>query len=135
MKASAIYVNIGRGTTTDQEALIEALKAMAGEGEDEHVTGTLRIGGASLECVRLPLSRSMDRRTDPPRPSRSVTTPEPLPSSSELYTLPNVVLTPHMSGLSRLYFHRAADVLKQNAARVSAGRGGLNAFRGRGEDD
>ncbi|GAA5899574.1 hypothetical protein JCM8208_000595 [Rhodotorula glutinis] len=113
MKGDAIYVNIGRGTTTDQEALVEALEAKAGDGEDEGATGTLRIGGASLD----------------------VTTPEPLPSSSPLYTLPNVVLTPHMSGLSKLYFNRCAEVLRQNAARVRAGRGALNAFRGKGEDD
>ncbi|BGP51238.1 hypothetical protein JCM10450v2_007167 [Rhodotorula kratochvilovae] len=113
MKGDAIYVNIGRGTTTDQEALIEALEAKPKEGEEAGAAGTLRIGGASLD----------------------VTTPEPLPSSSPLYSLPNVVLTPHMSGLSRLYFHRCADVLKANAERVRAGKGALNAFRGRGEDD
>ncbi|GAA5995386.1 uncharacterized protein JCM10292_005138 [Rhodotorula paludigena] len=113
MKGDSIYVNIGRGTTTDQDALIEALQAKAGQGEEESATGSLRIGAASLD----------------------VTTPEPLPSDSPLYTLPNVVLTPHMSGLSRLYFHRGVDVLNANTERVRAGKGALNAFRGRGEDE
>jgi len=40
-----------------------------------------------------------------------------------------------MSGLSKLYFNRCAEVLRQNADRVRSGRGALNAFRGRGEDD
>lgn len=51
MKGDAVYVNIGRGTTTDQDALVEALKAKKGDGEDDDATGTLRIGGASLEYV------------------------------------------------------------------------------------
>lgn len=49
MKGDGVYVNIGRGTTTDQEALVEALKAEKGKDEEEDATGTLRIGGASLE--------------------------------------------------------------------------------------
>ncbi|BGP02979.1 D-isomer specific 2-hydroxyacid dehydrogenase [Rhodotorula toruloides] len=113
MKGDAIYVNIGRGTTTDQDALVEALQAKKGEDEEESATGTLRIGGASLD----------------------VTTPEPLPSPHPLYTLPNVVLTPHMSGLSQLYMNRCVDVLKVNTERLRKGQGALNAFRGRGEDD
>ncbi|GAA5893524.1 uncharacterized protein JCM6883_003546 [Sporobolomyces salmoneus] len=113
MKGDAVYVNIGRGTTTDQEALVEALEAKRGEGEKEDDTGTLRIGGASLD----------------------VTDPEPLPDNHPLYTLPNVVLTPHMSGSSKLYFERASDLLRLNVERVRSGRGVLNAFRGKGEDD
>jgi len=49
MKGDGVYVNIGRGTTTDQEALVKALQAKKGENEEEDATGTLRIGGASLE--------------------------------------------------------------------------------------
>ncbi|GAA5866819.1 hypothetical protein JCM1840_004277 [Sporobolomyces johnsonii] len=113
MKGDAVYVNIGRGTTTDQEALIEALKAEPAEGEDEGATGTLRIGGASLD----------------------VTDPEPLPDGHELFAMPNVVLTPHMSGLSKLYHTRAVDLLKINVARIRAGKGVLNSYRGKGESD
>ncbi|GAA5950682.1 hypothetical protein JCM3765_000577 [Sporobolomyces pararoseus] len=113
MKGDAVYVNIGRGTTTDQDALVEALKAKKGDNEAVDATGTLRIGGASLD----------------------VTDPEPLPDKHPLYTLPNVVLTPHMSGSSKLYFERAVDLLKINIDRVRSGKGVLNSFRGRGEDD
>lgn len=49
MRGDSIYVNIGRGTTTDQDALVKALKASASEGEAMDATGSLRIGGASLE--------------------------------------------------------------------------------------
>ncbi|GAA6010503.1 hypothetical protein JCM10207_001336 [Rhodosporidiobolus poonsookiae] len=111
MKGDAVYVNIGRGTTTDQEKLVEALRAVKSPKEDEDATGTLRIGGASLD----------------------VTTPEPLPQHHPLYTLPNVILTPHMSGASRLYFTRALEVLKVNTERMRRGQGALNGWFGRGE--
>lgn len=65
----------------------------------------------------------------------SVTTPEPLPDGHALYSLDNVILTPHMSGLSLKYYVRAVDLLKVNVARVRAGKGAFNAFHGRGEDD
>ncbi|GAA6010499.1 hypothetical protein JCM10207_001334 [Rhodosporidiobolus poonsookiae] len=113
MKGDGVYVNIGRGTTTDQEKLIEALKATKADGEEEDATGTLRIGGASLD----------------------VTNPEPLPTGHVLYQLPNVVLTPHMSGQSRIYHANAAKVLEVNVERVRKGKGALNAFRGKGEEE
>ncbi|GAA5866823.1 hypothetical protein JCM1840_004278 [Sporobolomyces johnsonii] len=113
MKGDAVYVNVGRGTTTDQEALIEALKAEPAEGEEEGSTGTLRIGGASLD----------------------VTDPEPLPPSHPLFTLRNVILTPHCASLSRLYFSRAVDLLKVNVGRLRAGHGAYNAYRGRREGE
>ncbi|GAA5909962.1 hypothetical protein JCM6882_008413 [Rhodosporidiobolus microsporus] len=112
MKGDGVYVNIGRGTTTDQEALVKALQAKPAEGEEEDATGSLRIGGASLD----------------------VTQPEPLPTGHPLYTLPNVVLTPHMSGQSKKYFENAAKVLEVNVERMRAGRGALNAWRGKGEE-
>lgn len=100
MKDTAIFVNIGRGgasqrtcfsrrredadsyfdpsptDTVDQDALITALQAGSPSAihrrapEDEATTGNFQIGAASLD----------------------VTTPEPLPSDSPLYTLENVLL-------------------------------------------
>ncbi|NLM01178.1 MAG: D-2-hydroxyacid dehydrogenase [Treponema sp.] len=63
MKKSAVFLNTGRGSAVDQDALYYALK--------NHV-----IAAASID----------------------VTTPEPLPASSPLWSLPNLVLTPHISG-------------------------------------
>ncbi|GAA5826694.1 hypothetical protein JCM11251_002858 [Rhodosporidiobolus azoricus] len=113
MKGDGVYVNIGRGTTTDQEALVKALQAKPEEGEKEDATGSLRIGGASLD----------------------VTSPEPLPNGHPLFTLPNVVLTPHMSGQSKRYYINAAKVLEVNTERMRLGKGALNAWRGRREED
>lgn len=47
---------------------------------------------------------------------------EPLPAASDLWTLPNVVLTPHMGGNSPRYGSRFAELLAQN----------LLAYEGRG---
>ena len=79
MKKTACYVSAGRGATTDQEALVDALR-------------TGKIACAGLD----------------------VTTPEPLPADSPLWDMDNVILTPHMAGLTDRYFERAAGILLEN---------------------
>lgn len=64
----------------------------------------------------------------------SVVDPEPLPTGHDLYKLENVVLTPHMSGLSSRNFVRGIELLNQNISRLENGAGVLNAFRGKGEE-
>ena len=58
-----IVVNVGRGSTVDQEALVEALQEN-------------RIAGAALDVL----------------------VPEPLPADHPLWEMPNVLITPHISG-------------------------------------
>lgn len=43
-----------------------------------------------------------------------VTDPEPLPQSSPLWNMENVLITPHMSGLTDQYFLRAFDIFLEN---------------------
>jgi phosphoglycerate dehydrogenase-like enzyme len=43
-----------------------------------------------------------------------VTTPEPLPADSPLWDMPNVIVTPHVSGLSPLYGLRTAEIFLPN---------------------
>jgi Phosphoglycerate dehydrogenase and related dehydrogenases len=43
-----------------------------------------------------------------------VTTPEPLPSSSPLWDMKNVIITPHDAGMSVHYEERAFDIFKRN---------------------
>ena len=64
LKDGAILLNIGRGKTIDEEALIRVLK-----------TGRIR---AILDVFET----------------------EPLPSENELWTLENVIITPHVSGIN-----------------------------------
>ncbi len=79
MKPTACFINIGRGETTDTDALIEAL-----------TEGT--IGGAGLDVFEQ----------------------EPLPETSPLWTLENVIITPHNSGSTVYYDERATDIFLQN---------------------
>jgi phosphoglycerate dehydrogenase-like enzyme len=43
-----------------------------------------------------------------------VTEVEPLPESSPLWDMPNVIITPHHSGLSHKYMDRAVELLCKN---------------------
>ena len=79
MKASAVLVNIGRGSIVNEPDLIEALNS-----------GT--IAGAGLDVFEK----------------------EPLPAESPLWDLPNVIITPHHSGLSHRYMDRAITLLCEN---------------------
>jgi phosphoglycerate dehydrogenase-like enzyme len=47
-----------------------------------------------------------------------VTDPEPLPEGHPLWTLANVLLTPHVAGHTPHYFERCADILAENVRRV-----------------
>ncbi|HYR69177.1 MAG TPA: NAD(P)-dependent oxidoreductase, partial [Candidatus Dormibacteraeota bacterium] len=51
---------------------------------------------------------------------------EPLPPESALYTLGNVILTPHVSGLSRGFWPRAMALFRANLARDAKGLPLLN---------
>jgi D-2-hydroxyacid dehydrogenase (NADP+) len=55
-----------------------------------------------------------------------VTAEEPLPQRSPLYQLPQVLLTPHVSGTSRRFWERAGDLFVENLERFLDGRPLLN---------
>ena len=46
---------------------------------------------------------------------------QPLPRESPLYTLDNVILTPHVSGLSRGFWGRAISLFRANLDRDARG--------------
>ncbi|HUF54213.1 MAG TPA: D-2-hydroxyacid dehydrogenase [Dehalococcoidia bacterium] len=50
-----------------------------------------------------------------------VTTPEPLPPDHELWTLDNVMITPHISGGTPRYMARVVDLLCDNLSRYVGG--------------
>ena len=47
---------------------------------------------------------------------------EPLPEESELWSLPNVIVTPHNSGRSPLNLERGTELFLENLRRFAAGR-------------
>ncbi len=93
MKPNAFYINIGRGRTTDEPALVEAL-----------LSGS--IAGAGLDVFEE----------------------EPLPESSPLYRLSNVILTGHYSGQSIHYNDRLLDLFIENLNRYLRNDPMLNRF-------
>lgn len=46
-----------------------------------------------------------------------VTDPEPLPAASPLWTMDNVIITPHIAGLSTHYDDRVVDLFRENLRR------------------
>jgi len=89
MKPNARFINVGRGASVDEDAMIVALR----EGQ---------IAGAALD----------------------VFVTEPLPPDSPLWDLPNVYVSPHMSGSG--FEERLAVQFLDNLRRWKAGRPLLN---------
>ena len=87
----ALFVNIGRGETVNNDDLVAAL-------ESGH------LGGAGLD----------------------VTHPEPLPVGHKLWTMPNVILTPHVANSSDMTIRRAALLAFENLRRYVDGDRMLN---------
>lgn len=52
-----------------------------------------------------------------------VFTEEPLPATSPLWAMPNVIVTPHAGGATPRYFQRAARMFVENLARLRHGEG------------
>jgi len=53
---------------------------------------------------------------------------EPLPDSSPLWGMPNVILSPHVAGTSEHYYERAAELFAKNLHRYHVGRPLLNLY-------
>lgn len=58
-----------------------------------------------------------------------VTDPEPLPKDSELWDLPNAIVTPHVSGVGEAYMDRAFQVLALNMEKRKKGEKLINVVR------
>jgi phosphoglycerate dehydrogenase-like enzyme len=86
MPASATFLNVGRGATVDEPALIEAL----------------RTGGIAAAAL-------------------DVFAEEPLPPESPLWSLPNVVVSPHMCGDHLGWEQEVVAIFVDNAGRWARG--------------
>jgi phosphoglycerate dehydrogenase-like enzyme len=54
-----------------------------------------------------------------------VTAEEPLPADSPLWTMPNVLVTPHTGGETRSYEDNVLDLMEENLARLHRGEAKL----------
>jgi phosphoglycerate dehydrogenase-like enzyme len=98
MRADAVIVNVGRGPVIDEKALYDALAER-------------RIGGAII-----------DTWYSYPTPER----PECAPSRLPFDALPNLIMTPHMSGWTAGTVRRRQQTIADNIRRLSEGRDLLN---------
>lgn len=88
VKEGAYFLNVGRGSAVDQEALLAALRSG-------------RLAGAALD----------------------VFVPEPLPPEHPLWSAPNTLITPHVSGGEALPLtcDLIVDIFIENLRRFAAG--------------
>jgi phosphoglycerate dehydrogenase-like enzyme len=97
MKPGAVLVNPARAEIVDEDALYDALAAR-------------RIAGAALDAwYRYPSS---------PGPT--------LPASRPFHELPNVLLSPHVSGWTEGMLTARASLIAENIARISRGESPAN---------
>jgi len=93
MRPDAVILNVGRGPVVDEKALYDALR-----GD--------RIGGAVIDTwYRYP----------------SGDEPSVLPASLPFHELPNLVMTPHMSGWTRGTIRRRRELIAWNVNHLAAG--------------
>lgn len=86
MRPSARFLNVGRGATVDEPALVDALRSR-------------RIAGAALDVFEQ----------------------EPLPPESPLWSMPNVLVSPHICGDFEGWEIAVVNVFVDNLARYVAG--------------
>ncbi len=87
MQPSARFVNVGRGTTVDEDALVRALESG-------------RLAAAALDVFEE----------------------EPLPADHRLWSLPNVIVSPHMSANFAGWREAVVEVFLENLDRYLTGR-------------
>ncbi|MDO5552421.1 MAG: D-2-hydroxyacid dehydrogenase [Planctomycetia bacterium] len=63
-----------------------------------------------------------------------VTSPEPLPKDHPLWTLPNVLITPHVAGQIRWRFEDICDIFCENVRRYKSGEPLINLLSPRGKE-
>jgi len=101
MRADAVLVNVGRGAVVDETALHEALKAGP-------------MGSAIIDTwYQYP----------------DATRTECAPSRFDFASLPNVLMTPHMSGWTEGTVRRRQQTLAENIARLARDEALINVVR------
>jgi phosphoglycerate dehydrogenase-like enzyme len=101
MRSTAVLINVGRGATVDEAALFESLESGS-------------IGGAVIDTwYRYP----------------TVAEPRVHPSTLPFHTLPNVLMTPHMSAWTAGTIRRRQQTIAENIARRLRGERCVNVVR------
>lgn len=96
MKDTAVFINVSRGNTVDEDALVQALLEK-------------QIAGAVLDVFRK----------------------EPLQQDSPLWTMKNVMVTPHNSGFTNNTLTKTVQLICENILRYRKGQELLNQIKGK----
>lgn len=102
MRPNAVLINVARGPVVDEQALYDALKGN-------------RIGGAIID--------TWYRYPNPANPHGA-------PASLPFHELPNIVMTPHMSGWTIGTIRRRQQTIADNIRRTISGEPCQNVIRG-----
>jgi phosphoglycerate dehydrogenase-like enzyme len=103
-KKNAFVTNISRGQILQQDELVAALEAFENDKTGTFAAGRKGLRGAALD----------------------VTDPEPLPEGHPLWSAPNCIVTPHVSGLGVAYAERCFNILEVNLDRRERGEKLIN---------
>ncbi|MFG1888578.1 2-hydroxyacid dehydrogenase [Micromonospora sp. NPDC049051] len=97
---------------------------------DERFLAAMRDGALLVNAARGPVARTgalvAELRTGRISAALDVTDPEPLPADHELWTMPNVLLTPHVAGSVRGLLPRAYRLVAGQIRRFAAGEPLIN---------
>ncbi|MFG3705196.1 2-hydroxyacid dehydrogenase [Micromonospora sp. NPDC047670] len=98
---------------------------------DERFLAAMRDGALLVNAARGPVARTealvAELRTGRISAALDVTDPEPLPAGHPLWTMPNVLLTPHVAGSVRGLLPRAYRLVGDQVRRFVAGEPLINA--------
>ncbi|MGW4502008.1 2-hydroxyacid dehydrogenase [Micromonospora sp. NPDC004336] len=98
---------------------------------DEGFLAAMRDGALLVNAARGPVARTealvAELRTGRISAALDVTDPEPLPADHPLWTMPNVLLTPHVAGSVRGFLPRAYRLVGEQVRRFAAGEPLVNA--------
>ena len=99
MRSDGVILNVGRGPVIDEQALFDALQSGA-------------IGGAIIDTwYRYPSGKDQS----------------PMPGNLPFESLPNVTMTPHMSGWTEGTIKRRKQTIAENVGRLARGEHLVNA--------
>jgi len=102
--------------------LTEESRGMIGEAELRAIKpGAVIVNIARGAVIDQPALISALRAGHLGGAALDVTDPEPLPADHELWDVPNVMITPHISGGTPRYMDRAIDIFVENLEKYLAG--------------
>jgi phosphoglycerate dehydrogenase-like enzyme len=104
-KEDCVVINVGRGSVIDEDALVAALQSPSSELSSYHKESTFdHKSDPSISTISKSLLKGA---------ALDVTTIEPLPPTSPLWTLQNVLLSPHNMDMTATFMFESTEFFVQ----------------------